>query len=147
MSVPGGTKGGLKQVDHVHTDGEEKCKQLSKEGDGKAVVFPREPDDNYPKQGYSELTRMRVLNDAELCRNLQTLYNDHRCYSRCGATLVALNLMEKAQNLLRPPFLAMPPFSELTLSSWAGRWFVRHQKNARVHRHRKRFFALIGSQT
>ena len=40
------------------------------------------------------MTDMPVLNDAEIARNLFTRYNNQICYTQCGPTLVALNLME-----------------------------------------------------
>jgi len=40
------------------------------------------------------MTEMPVLNDAEIARNLYTRYTNQICYTQCGPTLVALNLME-----------------------------------------------------
>ena len=58
---------------------------------GKACLSSR--DDRFPAQGYADMTNMNQVNDAELARNLHTLYSAHNAYCRCGATLVALNLM------------------------------------------------------
>ena len=112
-----GTAGGVKALAGLPRSGAPvNSKEVAKEGDGHALVLPREKDDEYPKQGcahqlrpnsmltphcrYDDLTRMRALNDAELCRNLRTLYGRQQCYSRCGATLVALNLMQALHRTL-----------------------------------------------
>lgn len=44
--------------------------------------------------GHQNMTDMPVLNDAEIARNLYTRYTSKICYTQCGPTLVALNLME-----------------------------------------------------
>lgn len=61
-------------------------------GENKASLMQRDPD--FPAEGYGDMTNMGMLNDAELAMNLRTLYTADNAYCRCGATLVAMNLMK-----------------------------------------------------
>ena len=53
-----------------------------------------EYDLDFPDKGYNDMTDMRKLNDCELARSLRTRFFNKECYSRCGPTLVAVNLKE-----------------------------------------------------
>lgn len=63
------------------------------EGNGKACLAKRAA--TFPAEGYPDMTNMNELNDAELARNLRTLYNKDEAYCKCGATLVCMNLMKR----------------------------------------------------
>jgi hypothetical protein len=41
-----------------------------------------------------DMVKMKELNDAELCKNLEMRFFRQECYCRCGITLVAINLYE-----------------------------------------------------
>jgi len=66
-------------------------------GDEEANVAER--DDDFPEEGYDQMTSMRKLSDAELNRNLDVLFHQDRCYCYCGPTLVALNTFKMVPGL------------------------------------------------
>ena len=70
---------------------EPKGKECQHEGDGKCKVLPLDKDF---AQDIQDMVKMKVLNDAELSKNLMLRFIRQEAHTDCGITLVCVNLKQ-----------------------------------------------------
>jgi len=77
--------------------------RIPNEGDEHCAVAPL---DREFQRDVDDMVKMKVLNDAELCKNLRLRFQRHEGFCRCGITLVAMNLFRGREDYMSGGILA-----------------------------------------
>jgi myosin heavy subunit len=95
-----GTKQTASELDEKLS--ERKFSNKGQEDPEKDGAYICEFDEAFPSMGYSNMTEIKHLNEAELARNLKLYHANYNSYCQCGSTLVAINSFKR--DVLPNPF-------------------------------------------